>query len=173
MTSNFGPLNRDHFSHNIHIKGATVIDKYANINGNAINAITLEVTGNAFLGNIVSENLIVGNVITATDFIGKFTGTLWDEMGEQVISSQQNSITNPGNISSFIPGTNVDPNIVPQYSMPALGTTVIPTSSSIRQDSVEHLLYYNQLQLRNEVTQLRTQVIAILNALRSHGLIAQ
>ena len=171
-SSNFGPLCRDAFSQNVHIKGTMVIDQHQNIRGNAITCETLHVNGNANLGNIISDNLIVGNVITAVDFVGPLSGPVFDEMGTQILDIQQPAISNPNVISSFIPGSLVDNTVIPTYQMPPLGSpSVVPMSSQIRQDSVEHLLYYNQLQLREEVSNLREQVVAILNALRAHGII--
>jgi len=52
-----------------------------------------------------------------------------------------------------------------------LGSSTVPMSSDIQQDSVQHLLYFNHVQLRNEVANLKDQVVQILNALRAHGII--
>lgn len=171
MTSNFGPLCRDAFSQNVHIKGSLVIDQHQNIIGNGIICNTLQVTGNANFGNIVSNKLIVANVITATSFVGPLIGKVYDETGTQILDMQQPSIADPNIVTSFIPGSDVNDLIVPQYSMPSLGGNVIPMSSDIAQNSVEHLLYFNHVQLREEVANLRAQVVQILNTLRTHGLI--
>ncbi len=171
-SSNFGPLCRDAFSQNVHIKGSLVIDHHQNIRGNTIISNRLHVSGNAQLGNIVSNNLIIGNVITASLFVGPIIGKVYDETGTQILDLQQPSIADPNVVSTFIPGSNVNDLVVPQYSMPALGANVIPMSSDIPQDSVEHLLYFNHVNLRAEVANLRAQVIMILNALRTHGVIA-
>lgn len=170
-TGNFGPLCKDAFSQNIHIKGAMVIDKNQNITGNGITCQTLRVNGNAHLGNIVSNNLIVANVINAQLFVGPLSGPVYDEMGAQILDLQQPAIANPNTVPSFLPGSNVNDTIVPQYPMPALGNVTIPMSSEIEQNSVEHLLYYNHIQLRNQVENLQTQVIELLQALRNHGII--
>jgi hypothetical protein len=171
MSSNFGQLTRDHFSKNIHIKGATVIDSNRNITGNCVTSDKIIVTGNAIIGNLQSDNLIVANTISAALFIGPVYGNIYDETGTQLLQSRQPTIANPNVISSFIPGSLIDINVVPSMAMPVLGTVTIPTSAEIKQDSVTHLLYYNHIQLRNEVASLRTQVVEMLNMLKKHGII--
>jgi hypothetical protein len=172
MSSNFGPLTRDNFSSNIHIKGAKVIDAHQNIVGNAITSSHLKVTGNAVLGNIVSNHLITSKIVSSEIFIGSMYGPVFDASGTQILHEQQPAVNDPSTVSAFIPGSNVNDGIIPVYSMPPLGVSVMPTSLDIKQNSVEHLLYYNHVQLRNEVESLKTQVVQLLNALRSHGLIS-
>lgn len=170
-SSNFGPLNRDHFSKNIHIKGAQVIDSNQNITGNNITCHTLTVTGNATLGNITSNHLIITKIVSADAFIGSVYGNIFDEHGSQLLTVQQPPVNDPNVIATFVPGSNVDDAIVPSMVMPTLGPATVPMSTNIKQDSVEHLLYYNHIQLRNEVVSLRTQVVQLLEELRIHGLI--
>ena len=170
-SSNFGQLNRDHFSRNIHIKGAQVIDSNQNITGNNITCQTLSVTGNASLGNITSQHLIITKIVSADAFIGSVYGTIFDEHGTQLLTVQQPPVEDPNVIAGFILGSNINDTIVPTMVMPPLGPPILPTSLNIKQDSVEHLLYYNHIQLRNEVTSLRAQVVQLLEELRTHGLI--
>jgi hypothetical protein len=170
--SNFGPITRDHFSKNVHIKGATVIDSNRNITGNCVTSEKIVVTGNAVIGNLTSDNLIVANTISATLFIGQVYGNIYDETGTQLLKSRQPTIENPNVISSFIPGPSSDASIVvPSVSMPNLGAILVPMSTDIRKDSVTHLLYYNHIQLTNEVASLRAQVVEMLNMLKTHGII--
>ena len=170
-SSNFGPLCRDAFSQNVHIKGTLVIDGDQNIVGNGITCETLTVNGNASLGNIVLENLVIANIIAAQSFVGPLSGQVFDETGTRILDVQQPAIANPNVITSFIPGSNVNDLIVPSYPMPALGGNTVPMSTDIEQDSVQHLLYFNHIQLRQQVANLQAQVIEILGALRAHGII--
>jgi hypothetical protein len=171
MSSNFGPLSRDHFSQNIHIKGVTVIDPNRNIIGNCITSDKIIVIGNATIGNLVSDNLIVAEIVSSGLFIGNIYGNIYDQTGTQLLKDRQPAISDPNTISSFTPDSLVDFNIIPSMPMPPLGAPAIPTAADIAQDSVQHLLYYNHVQLRNEVQSLRTQIVEILNMLRTHGII--
>ena len=171
MSSNFGPLTRDHFSKNIHIKGATVIDSHQNITGNVVRCSKLIVNSNAMIGNIVSNKLIVGNIITGRSIIGDIYGNIFDELGQQILTIRQPAIDNPNVIVSFVPNTNVDITVVPSIAMPSLGPSVIPMSSDIQQNSVEHLLYYNLIKVQEELMSLRSQMVKILDTLRTHGII--
>ena len=158
---------------NLFIKNVKVIDTQTNVFANNITACSLTIDCNATVGNISNAGIIVANVFNATSgFYGTVIGSVNDVTGDQVIGPRQPSIENPDVISSFTPGLT-NPNVpVPLFDMPALGPSAgSPVSADIPQDSVEHLLLYNQQQLREEVMSLRSQVVMLLDALRTHGLI--
>ena len=170
MSSNFGSKSKDFFARNYFIRGSVLVDEHKNIFANSITLTdTLVLSGNLQAGNLTINNLLTTNRLAAQDIMGNVTGRIFDEMDNQVVGDRALPEPNPPPITPFFPA--IPPTPVPIFPMPPLASPGIGPPPIVP-NSNEHILLFNIMQLKAEVSTLQSTVVGLLNKLRMHGLIS-